>query len=57
MNNSMKFLINKIDSGKRLDIFLSKKISHFTRSHIKKIIEMSNVTINKKVITFPSKKN
>ncbi len=56
MNNSMKFLINKIDSGKRLDIFLSKKISHFTRSHIKKIIEMSNVTINKKVITFPSKK-
>ena len=56
MNNSMKFLINEKDSGKRLDIFLSKKISHLTRSHIKKIIEMKHVKINKKMIDFPSKK-
>jgi len=52
----MKFLINEKDSGKRLDIFLSKKISHLTRSHIKKIIEMKHVKINKKMIDFPSKK-
>jgi len=52
----MKFLINKRDGGKRLDIFLSKKISHLTRSHIKKIIEMKHVTVNKKMINFPSKK-
>ncbi len=56
MNNSMKFLVNKKDSGKRLDIFLSKKISHLTRSYIKKIIETKQVSINKKIITSPSKK-
>ncbi len=56
MNNSMKFLVNKIDSGKRLDIFLSKKISYLTRSNIKKIIEAKHVKINKKMINFPSQK-
>tara|TARA_B100001029_G_scaffold130504_1_gene109431 strand:+ start:278 stop:1246 length:969 start_codon:yes stop_codon:yes gene_type:complete len=52
----MKFLVNKIDSGKRLDIFLSKKISYLTRSNIKKIIEAKHVKINKKMINFPSQK-
>ena len=56
MNNSIKFLINEKDRGERLDIFLSKKISHLTRSYIKKIIEMNHVTINNKMINFPSKK-
>ena len=56
MNNSTKFLVNKKDSGKRLDIFLSKKISHLTRSYIKKIIETKQVAINKKIVTSPSKK-
>ena len=56
MNNSMKFLINEKDSGERLDIFLTKKISHLTRSHIKKIIEMKYVKINKEMINLPSKK-
>ncbi len=56
MNNSIKFLIEEKDSGKRLDIFLSKKISHLTRSHLKKIIEIGQVIVNKKVITLPSKK-
>ena len=54
MNNSIKFLVNKIDSGKRLDIFLSKKISYLTRSNIKKIIKAKHVKINKKMINFPS---
>ena len=52
----MKFVVNKKDSGKRLDIFLSKKISHLTRSNIKKIIEAKHVKINKKMINFPSQK-
>jgi len=52
----MKFLINEKDSGERLDIFLTKKISHLTRSHIKKIIEMKYVKINKEMINLPSKK-
>ena len=53
MNNTIKFLIDEKDSGKRLDVFLSKKISHLTRSFIKKIIEKKNETINKKAIIFP----
>ena len=56
MNNSMKFLVKKIDGSKRLDIFLSEKIKHLTRSNIKKIIESKNVKINKKITDSPSKK-
>ena len=56
MNNSIKFLIKKIDNDKRLDIFLSGKIIHLTRSFIKKNIDMGNVKINNKVVNFASKK-
>ena len=56
MNNSMKFLVKKSDDSKRLDIFLSEKIKHLTRSNIKKIIESKNVKINKKITDSPSKK-
>ena len=34
----MKFLVADKDGGKRLDIFLSMKIKHLTRSNIKKLI-------------------
>jgi 23S rRNA pseudouridine1911/1915/1917 synthase len=56
MNNSMKFLIKKSDSGERLDIFLSKKIIRLTRSQIKKIIESNNIQINQKINNLPSRK-
>ena len=56
MNNSIKFLIKKKDTQKRLDIFLSEKINDLTRSNIKKIIEIKNVKINNKTIILPSKK-
>ena len=46
MNNSIKFLIKRKDTPKRLDIFLSEKIKDLTRSNIKKIIEEKNVKIN-----------
>lgn len=56
MNNTMKFLIKKSDSGERLDIFLSKKIINLTRSQIKKIIESNNIQINQKINNLPSRK-
>ena len=56
MNNSMKFLVKEKDDGKRLDIFLSEKINHLTRSNIKKIIESRNVKINKKITNSSAKK-
>jgi len=56
MNNLMKFLVEKKDDGKRLDVFLSKKIDYLTRSNIKKIIESKNVKINKKTNSSSSKK-
>jgi len=52
----MKFLVKKRDDSKRLDIFLSEKIKHLTRSNIKKVIESKNVKINKKITDSPSKK-
>ena len=56
MNNSMKFLVSEKDDGIRLDIFLSKKIDHLTRSNIKKIINSDYVKINKKIADSSSKK-
>ena len=56
MNNSMKFLIKENSTNERLDVFLSKKITHLTRSYIKRIIETRNVKINDKVVASPSKK-
>jgi len=56
MNNSMKFLVSEKDGGVRLDIFLSKKIDHLTRSNIKKIINSDYVKINKKIADSSSKK-
>ena len=56
MNNSMKFLVKEKDDSKRIDVFLSEKIDHLTRSNIKKIIESKNVKINKKITDSPSKK-
>ena len=37
MNNTIKFSVDSNNSGKRLDNFLSEKISQFTRSFLKKI--------------------
>ena len=56
MNNSIKLLVSKDDNGKRIDIFLSKKIDTFTRSFIKKLIELENVKVNDKSIISPSTK-
>ena len=56
MNNSMKFLVEKKDDGKRLDIFLSAKIKHLTRSNIAKIIKSESVKIDKKISDSASKK-
>ena len=52
----MKFLVKEKDDSKRIDIFLSEKIDHLTRSNIKKIIESNNVKINKKIADSSSKK-
>ena len=56
MNNSIKFSIVEKDNGVRLDIFLSREISHLTRSYIKKIIESGQIKINKITTIQPSKK-
>jgi 23S rRNA pseudouridine1911/1915/1917 synthase len=56
MYKTIEFLINKKNSGERLDVFLSKKINNFTRSYIKKLIEKNNVKLNKIINTSPSTK-
>ncbi len=55
-NKTIEFFTNDEDVGKRLDILLSEKIVHLTRSNLKKIIESKNVKINGKVVVSPSKK-
>jgi 23S rRNA pseudouridine1911/1915/1917 synthase len=55
-NNSIKFLVREKDVGKRLDKVLSEKVTDFTRSNIKKIIESKNVKINNSTNSSPAKK-
>ena len=50
MNKTIKFLVTKTDANKRIDIYLSKKIVHLTRSFLKKLIERGQVKINNIVI-------
>ena len=54
MNNTIKFLVKKVDSGERADIFLSKKINDLTRSFLKKLIKKNLLKINNKIISSPS---
>ena len=56
LKNTQKLVCDKISSGERLDIFLSKKINSLTRSNIKNIIKSSNVKINGDKIFSQSKK-
>ena len=41
MNNTIKFFVNEINSGERLDVFLSENIDQFTRSHLKNLLMKS----------------
>ena len=54
MNKTMKFSVDKKDAGTRIDIYLTKKITKFTRSFLKKIILTKNLKINNTVISSPS---
>ena len=56
MDKTIEFSVNKKNSGERLDVFLSKKITNFTRTYIKKLIEKNNVKLNKFINKFPSTK-
>ena len=46
MNKTIKFVVNKENSGKRIDIYLSKKIVELSRSYIKKLVQEGQVKIN-----------
>ena len=47
MDKTIKYLVEKKNNNKRLDIFLSAKIDIITRSYIKKLIIDNHVRINK----------
>jgi 23S rRNA pseudouridine1911/1915/1917 synthase len=55
-DNSTKFLITDQDAGSRLDIVLVKLLPSFSRSILKKIIELKQVKINNSVVESASKK-
>ena len=56
MNNTIKFLVDEKNNGKRLDVFLAENINHLTRSFLKKLIDNEQVKLNKKVMKTPSTK-
>ena len=46
MNKTIKFLVEKKDDNKRVDLILSQNINFITRTYIKKLIENSQLKIN-----------
>jgi 23S rRNA pseudouridine1911/1915/1917 synthase len=56
MNKTIEFLVDRRNSGERIDVFLSKEIRNHTRSYIKKLIEKNNVKLNKIINNSPSTK-
>ena len=55
-NKTIEIFPDISDVGKRLDIFLTEKFDQFTRSNIKKLINLKKVKINDKIIELQSKK-
>tara|TARA_Y100000768_G_C23883407_1_gene636389 strand:+ start:58 stop:1041 length:984 start_codon:yes stop_codon:yes gene_type:complete len=55
-NKTIKILSSSLDTGKRIDIFLSEKLIDTTRSNIKKIINSKKVTVNNVIVEAQSKK-
>ena len=56
MNNTIKFLVEEGDIGKRVDIFLSNNIKFVTRSYLKKLIEQNQLEINNSRTISPATK-
>ena len=56
MNKTIKFLVEKKDHNIRVDLILTEKINIVTRSYIKRLIENSQLKINKKIVKTPSTK-
>ena len=56
MDKTIKLLVEKKDHNKRVDLILSKKINFITRTYIKKLIENSQLEINKKIVKTPATK-
>jgi 23S rRNA pseudouridine1911/1915/1917 synthase len=56
MNNTIKFLVNTNNKGKRLDVFLADNTKELTRSFLKKLIENKQVKLNNKILSSPSAK-
>ncbi|MDA9684498.1 RluA family pseudouridine synthase [Candidatus Pelagibacter bacterium] len=54
MNKTIKFLVEKKHHNIRVDLFLSEKISTITRSYVKKLIENSQLKINKEIVKTPA---
>ncbi len=55
-NKTIKILSNRLDEGKRIDIFLSEKLEELSRSNIKKLINLKKVTVNNVLVDAQSKK-
>tara|TARA_B100000242_G_scaffold273712_1_gene227543 strand:+ start:3197 stop:4180 length:984 start_codon:yes stop_codon:yes gene_type:complete len=56
MNKTIKFFVDEKNNRERIDIFLTKNISDYTRSYIKKLIEKKFVKLNDEIIISASKK-
>ena len=46
----MNFVVEEKDVGKRLDVYLTEKLSDLTRSYIKKLIDDENIKVNSKLV-------
>lgn len=50
-SETIKFIIERSDKNKRLDLFLSEKLTDYNRSQILKVIKNGGVSLNDKVVS------
>ena len=55
-SKTLEFIATKYDANARLDVVITKRIKHLTRSNLKKIIELKKVKVNNDIVILPSKK-
>ena len=56
MEKKINLIVDKIDKGVRVDIFINKKEKEISRTRVKKLILEKKLKLNKKIVIDPSKK-
>ena len=56
MKNIISLVVENLENGHRIDLFISNKYLKISRTRVKNLIKKKNLKINNTIVTDPSKK-